>query len=99
MAALPRSGSLEYSDQSRGQARQTKQARNEESASLDHDITDAMRRRSLLQLPLLQAQVQSQPARFKLSVRVEPLFPGLPLEAQIQKVAEAGYHAFEFGDW
>lgn len=36
---------------------------------------------------------------FKLSVRVEPLFPGLALPRQLEKVAEAGYQGFEFGDW
>lgn len=36
---------------------------------------------------------------FSLSVRVEPLFPGLPLARQIEKVAAAGYQGFEFGDW
>jgi hydroxypyruvate isomerase len=30
---------------------------------------------------------------------VEPLFPGLTLEQQIDKVADAGYDGFEFGDW
>ena len=38
-------------------------------------------------------------AGFKLSVRVEPLFPGLDLPRQMEKVAEAGYQGFEFGDW
>ena len=27
------------------------------------------------------------------------MFPKLPLATQIEKVAEAGYHGFEFGDW
>ena len=36
---------------------------------------------------------------FQLSVRVEPLFPGMPLPRQMAKVAEAGYPGFEFGDW
>ena len=35
----------------------------------------------------------------RLSVRVEPLFPGLTLPAQVEKVAAAGYQGFEFGDW
>jgi len=43
--------------------------------------------------------MQTRPAGFKLSVRVEPLFPNLTLPAQIEKVAEAGYQGFEFGDW
>jgi hydroxypyruvate isomerase len=42
---------------------------------------------------------QTQSSGFKLSVRVEPLFPGMSLPRQIEKVAEAGYHGFEFGDW
>ena len=36
---------------------------------------------------------------FSLSVRVEPLLPGLPLARQIEKVSAAGYQGFEFGDW
>ena len=50
-------------------------------------------------MPLAAGLAQTRPAGFKLSVRVEPLFPGLTLEAQIEKVAEAGYQGFEFGDW
>jgi hydroxypyruvate isomerase len=57
-----------------------------------------MMRRALLQLPAL-AFAQSRQPGFKLSVRVEPLFPGLRLAAQIEKVAEAGYQGYEFGDW
>ena len=57
-----------------------------------------MRRRTLLQLPIA-AFAQASAAGFRLSVRVEPLFPGLPLSAQMEKVAEAGYAGFEFGDW
>ena len=30
---------------------------------------------------------------------MEPLFPGLPLATQVERVAEARYHGFEFGDW
>ncbi len=56
-----------------------------------------MLRRTLLHVPLLAAQTKS--AGFKLSVRVEPLFPNLSLARQIEKVAEAGYQGFEFGDW
>ena len=41
----------------------------------------------------------AKPAGFKLSVRVEALFPGLTLHQQIEKVAAAGYQAFEFGNW
>jgi len=58
-----------------------------------------MRRRDLLRLPAPLALARPPQGGFKLSIRVEPLFPGLPLEAQIEKVAEAGYHGFEFGDW
>ncbi len=59
-----------------------------------------MQRRTLLSLPAAGA-LASTPARprLKLSVRVEPLFPSLTLPAQIEKVAEAGYQGFEFGDW
>lgn len=35
----------------------------------------------------------------RLSVRVEPLFPGLSLPEQLERVAEVGYQGFEFGDW
>jgi hydroxypyruvate isomerase len=58
-----------------------------------------MRRRALLQMPVLAAMSQVKSPKFKLSVRVEPLFPKLLLAAQIEKVAEAGYQGFEFGDW
>ena len=58
-----------------------------------------MQRRTLLQIPVFAALAQQQPSGFKLSVRVEPLFRDLPIEAQIKKVAEAGYQGFEFGDW
>ena len=57
-----------------------------------------MRRRTLLTLPAA-ALATTQPAAFRLSVRVEPLFPGLPLPRQMEKVAEAKYQGFEFGDW
>src|SRR6266568_1799106 len=53
----------------------------------DYDITDAMRRRTLLQAPLLAGMARAKPSGFKLSVRVEPLFPELPLAAQVEKVA------------
>jgi hydroxypyruvate isomerase len=36
---------------------------------------------------------------FKLSVRVEALFRGMGLAPAMEKVAEAGYRGFEFGDW
>jgi len=58
-----------------------------------------MLRRALLQMPVLAGFAQRRTAGFKLSVRVEPLFPKLTLPAQVEKVAEAGYHGFEFGDW
>src|SRR5690348_9398502 len=58
-----------------------------------------MRRRTLLQTPFLAGMAQSKPNGFKLSVRVEPLFPKLTLEAQMEKVHDAGYQGFEFGDW
>ena len=35
----------------------------------------------------------------RLSIRVEPLFPGLTLAQQIERVAAAHYDGFEFGDW
>ena len=58
-----------------------------------------MQRRTLLALPFAAMRSAAAPLPLKLSVRVEPLFPGLTLEAQMRKVAEAGYQAFEFGDW
>ena len=57
-----------------------------------------MLRRSLLSLPALLATPAGMPG-YKLSIRVEHLFKGLPLEQQMEKVAEARYHGFEFGDW
>lgn len=45
------------------------------------------------------AATSSVPRSPKLSVRVEPLFPGLSLERQLALVAEAGYQGYEFGDW
>ena len=47
----------------------------------------------------LAAMARAGRPGFKLSVRVEPLFPNLPLAAQMEKVAQAGYQGFEFGDW
>ena len=55
-----------------------------------------MNRRALFPLPLLA--LAKAPA-MRLSVRVEPLFPGLSLAAQLERVAEAGYQGYEFGDW
>ena len=56
-----------------------------------------MLRRTALALPLALATGRTLPLR--LSVRVEALFPGLPLVAQMEKVAAAGFPGFEFGDW
>ena len=58
-----------------------------------------MRRRTLIATPLASALSAARPGGLRLSVRVEPLFPGLTLPAQVEKVAAAGYHGFEFGDW
>ena len=61
----------------------------------------SIKRRTLLQLPALAALAQSRAAenRFKLSVRVEPLFRAMTLPQQMEKVAEAKYKGFEFGNW
>ena len=64
-----------------------------------HDITVAMLRRSLFAVPFLTRLLRAKQRELRLSVRVEPLFPGLTLAQQIEKVAAAGYQAFEFGDW
>jgi hydroxypyruvate isomerase len=62
-----------------------------------------MLRRNLLSLPALLAMPGAPAAQrmpsYRLSIRVEHLFRGLPLEQQMEKVAAARYHAFEFGDW
>jgi hydroxypyruvate isomerase len=58
-----------------------------------------MLRRTLLAYPLLAPLAPAKTEGFKLSVRVEPLFPGMALRLQMEKVAEAGYQGFEFGDW
>lgn len=65
-----------------------------------------MKRRSFLRLPLAAAAARTGAAAapatatsFKLSVRVEPLFRGLSLAEQMEKVAAARYHGFEFGNW
>lgn len=51
-------------------------------------------------MPLVSTMLAARPAgALRLSVRVEPLFPGLTLPAQVEKVAAAGYQGFEFGDW
>jgi hydroxypyruvate isomerase len=49
--------------------------------------------------PFAGAAMPAAQSGLRLSVRVEPLFPGLTLEQQIAKIAEAGYQAYEFGDW
>ncbi len=69
-----------------------------------------MLRRTLLQLPVVAAassavsiqsfaQSKQTSTGFKLSVRVEPLFRNMKLPEQMEKVAEAGYQGFEFGNW
>ena len=58
-----------------------------------------IRRRTLLRLPAVAGLLQAGASGLRLSVRVEPLFPGIPLPRQMEKVAEAGYSGFEFGDW
>ncbi|HYO83762.1 MAG TPA: TIM barrel protein, partial [Bryobacteraceae bacterium] len=58
-----------------------------------------MLRRAVLHAPLAAAFAKPKGPGFKLSVRVEPLFPRLSLEQQMHRVAEAGYQGFEFGDW
>ncbi len=60
-----------------------------------------MNRRDFLRLPALAvfAQARPQAPSFKLSVRVEPLFRNLSLPQQLEKVKEARFHAFEFGNW
>jgi hydroxypyruvate isomerase len=58
-----------------------------------------MRRRTLLQIPGLAGLAQGKGSGFKLSVRVEPLFPKMALAQQMEKVAEAKYQGFEFGNW
>jgi hydroxypyruvate isomerase len=58
-----------------------------------------MLRRRVLQLAAFAGMAQSKEAPFKLSVRVEALFPQLTLPQQMEKVAQAGYQGFEFGNW
>ena len=60
-----------------------------------------MQRRSLLQFPVLASLAQAVPPAtgFKLSVRVEALFRDMNLPQMMEKVAEAGYQGFEFGNW
>jgi hydroxypyruvate isomerase len=65
-----------------------------------------MLRRSFLSVPgaMAAAQLISRGAAagspgYKLSIRVEPLFKNMTLEQQIEKVAEARFQGFEFGNW
>ena len=59
-----------------------------------------MHRRTLLQLPALAGLAQAAKATgLRLSVRVEPIFHGMDLPHTMEKVAEAGYQGFEFGEW
>lgn len=64
-----------------------------------------MNRRTLLKLSAagalgpLGAQSQPRQPGYRLSVRVEPLFRKMQLPQQMEKVAEARYHGFEFGNW
>jgi len=60
-----------------------------------------MQRRDLLQFPLLAglAQAATETPHLKLSVRVEPVFRAASLPQAMEKVAEAGYQGFEFGNW
>lgn len=59
-----------------------------------------MHRRTLLQLPALAGLAQAAKAPgLRLSVRVEPIFRGIDLPQTMQKVADAGYQGFEFGEW
>lgn len=53
----------------------------------------------MLTLPLLPVAAAPKAAAMRLSVRVEPLFPGLSLAKQMERVAAAGYQGYEFGDW
>ena len=57
-----------------------------------------MLRRTLLQGFAAQA-IRPVPPNYKLSVRVEALFKKISLEQQMEKVAEARYQGFEFGNW
>ncbi len=45
------------------------------------------------------AQAPTAAPGFRLSVRVEALFRNMKLPQMMEKVAEAGYQGFEFGDW
>ena len=58
-----------------------------------------MLRRTLLEMPIASAFAAAQATGFKLSVRVEALFPNLTMPERMQRVADAGYQGFEFGDW
>ena len=54
-----------------------------------------MLRRDVLKLPAPLALGMRQAGALKLSVRVEPLFPSLSLEAQIEKVRKPQSRHFE----
>lgn len=58
-----------------------------------------MGRRAALALPFAASLAPGRAAVPKLSVRVEPVLRGLSLPEQLERVAEAGYQGFEFGDW
>ncbi|HEU0119726.1 MAG TPA: TIM barrel protein [Bryobacteraceae bacterium] len=58
-----------------------------------------MHRRALFALPIAAQAAISKLSGLRLSVRVEPLFPGLTLAQQLERVAAAGYAGYEFGDW
>jgi hydroxypyruvate isomerase len=81
-------------------ARQAMAAMAEFVVLIFRDATiSAMRRRTLLQYAALAGLAQAKAPGFKLSVRVEALFPAMTLPQQMEKVAEAGYQGFEFGNW
>ena len=55
--------------------------------------------RTLLQMPFSQDWRRSVHAASSSPSESSRLFRNLTLAAQIEKVAEAGYQGFEFGDW
>ncbi len=54
---------------------------------------------ALLAGPLARSGRAATEAAPNLSIRVEPLFPGLTLPEQLERTAAAGYQGFEFGEW
>lgn len=58
-----------------------------------------MNRRTLFAVSLAPRAALSRNPNLRLSIRVEPLFPGMALPKQLERVAAAGYHGYEFGDW